>query len=120
MTFDDSAQEVLLQYSWPYNVRELADLVEEMTTLKRNGIVSAADLPAKYSPSLQITIPQDGLDLKGVIGAIELSLIDQALRKTQGNKQQASKLLGIKRTTLIEKMKKRGIKNRNGKEAFAD
>ena len=56
-----------------------------------------------------ITLPQDGLDLKQVLGEIEDSLIAQALERTDGNKNQASKLLRVNRTTLIEKMKKKGL-----------
>ena len=113
LTFDDDALQILQRYSWAYNIQELAEFVEEMVYIKKEGNVSAADLPTKYSLALQMTIPKEGFVLKNIINTIELSLIDQALLKTKGNKQRASKLLGIKRTTLIEKMKKRKMQQQN-------
>ena len=50
--------------------------------------------------------PEDGVDFDGYISGIELSLIKQSLERTQGNKRQAAKLLKLKRTTLIEKLKR--------------
>jgi DNA-binding NtrC family response regulator len=54
-------------------------------------------------------LPQQGVDLKTILSDIEDSLILQALSRTGGNKNQASKLLSLNRTTLIEKMKKKGL-----------
>ena len=115
--FDDEALEVLMSYDWPGNVRELENLIERLVILRGGGVVGARDLPAKFlegrpgiiSTSSMITLPQDGLDLKQVLGEIEDSLIAQALERTDGNKNQASKLLRVNRTTLIEKMKKKGL-----------
>ena len=50
--------------------------------------------------------PDDGLDFEGYISGVELSLIKQSLERTHGNKRQAAKLLKLKRTTLIEKLKR--------------
>lgn len=115
--FDDDALEVLMTYDWPGNVRELENLIERLVILKGGGVVLARDLPAKFlegrpgsvSTSSLITLPEEGIDLKQVLGEIEDSLISQALEKTDGNKNQASKLLRVNRTTLIEKMKKKGL-----------
>tara|TARA_R110000868_G_scaffold183422_3_gene424732 strand:+ start:18261 stop:19805 length:1545 start_codon:yes stop_codon:yes gene_type:complete len=115
--FDDEALEILLTYDWPGNVRELENLIERLVILKGGGVVSGRDLPAKFlegrpgavSTSSLITLPEDGIDLKLVLGEIEDSLIAQALERTDGNKNQASKLLRVNRTTLIEKMKKKGL-----------
>ncbi len=56
-----------------------------------------------------LSFPEEGIDMRKTLSEIEDSLIHQALRKTKGNKNRASKLLCINRTTLIEKMKKKGI-----------
>ena len=56
-----------------------------------------------------IKLPTDGVDLKETLHSIEKSLITQALDRTNGNKNQASKLLKMNRTTLIEKLKKKGL-----------
>ncbi len=115
--FDDEALEILMSYDWPGNVRELENLIERLVILRGGGVVGARDLPAKFlegrpglvSTSSLISLPQDGIDLKQVLCEIEDSLIAQALERTDGNKNQASKLLRVNRTTLIEKMKKKGL-----------
>jgi DNA-binding NtrC family response regulator len=52
-------------------------------------------------------LPPEGIDLRRAVQAFEMSLIDQALARTRGNKNQASMLLGMNRTTLVEKLRKR-------------
>jgi DNA-binding protein Fis len=56
-----------------------------------------------------MVLPQSGLDLKSVVTAFENHLVDQALARTEGNKNRASELLGMNRTTLVEKLRKRGM-----------
>jgi transcriptional regulator with PAS, ATPase and Fis domain len=56
--------------------------------------------------SSEAWFPDDGIDFEGYISGVELSLIKQSLERTQGNKRQAAKLLKLKRTTLIEKLKR--------------
>ncbi len=119
--FDDEALEMLISYDWPGNVRELENLIERLVILKGGNTIKAHDLPTKlikhnaentiHSYSHLITLPQDGVDLKQLLSDIEDSLINQALELTSGNKNQASKLLALNRTTLIEKMKKKGFLN---------
>lgn len=118
--FDDESLELLFNYDWPGNVRELENLIERLVILRGGNLIKASDLPVKFLTSEPkevsclkniITLPQDGLDLKQVLSDIEDSLINQALEITGGNKNQASKLLNLNRTTLIEKMKKKGFVN---------
>jgi len=114
--FSDEALEILLSYDWPGNVRELENLIERFVILKGGSLIKASDLPVKflrhnssgrYLCEELITLPEDGINLKETLAEIEQSLILQALEKTKGNKNQASKLLYLNRTTLIEKMKKK-------------
>lgn len=115
--FDEEALEMLISYDWPGNVRELENLIERLVILKGGNKITIDDLPAKFTlnrPSEQkienqIDLPEVGMDLKKILSEIEDSLILQALEKTGGNKNQASKLLQMNRTTLIEKMKKKGL-----------
>lgn len=117
LEFTDEALELLVGYNWPGNVRELENFIERLVILRGGSIIRASDLPAKFFESRPmdfksqtlITLPEDGLELKRVLSDIEDSLINQALERTSGNKNQASKLLGLNRTTLIEKMKKKGM-----------
>jgi len=116
--FDDEALELLISYDWPGNVRELENLIERLVILKGGSLIRISDLPAKFlkaNPTLVdaykslINLPEAGVDLKQLLSDIEDSLINQALEVTGGNKNQASKLLSMNRTTLIEKMKKKGF-----------
>lgn len=116
--FDDEALELLITYDWPGNVRELENLIERLVILKGGSLIRVSDLPAKFlktnpthvdSYKSLISLPEDGVDLKQLLSDIEDSLINQALEVTGGNKNQASKLLSMNRTTLIEKMKKKGF-----------
>ena len=56
--------------------------------------------------SSEVWFPDDGLDFARYIDGVELSLIRRSLERTRGNKRQAAKLLNLKRTTLIEKLKR--------------
>jgi hypothetical protein len=62
--------------------------------------------PRMLSPE-DFELPLDGIDLREAVQAFEMSLIDQALERTGGNKNQASMLLRMNRTTLVEKLRKR-------------
>jgi len=124
----------LCNYSWPGNVRELANLMERMTILHPHGLVDVKDLPAKVVPDKQSAsesseivdnadnenmtgmpglpmlseprLPRDGIDLKQHLTEIEVSLIEQALDDCNGVVAHAAKKLQIRRTTLVEKMRK--------------
>jgi DNA-binding NtrC family response regulator len=60
-------------------------------------------LPAGAQPF--IAVPDQGLDFERTVGTIELNILEQALRKTGGNKKLAAEMLGLKRTTLAAKLK---------------
>jgi DNA-binding NtrC family response regulator len=111
-----AALERLLEHDWPGNVRELENLVERLVVLHGEGSIELADLPPAYrhraSPRGDAPLPvlgPDGVDFNGVIDRIETQLIAQALERTGGNKNRAAQLLGLNRTTLIEKIKKKGL-----------
>ena len=117
ISFDEKALEVLMTHRWPGNVRELENLIERLVILKGGSIVTENDLPSKlmenrptsYIQDGLINLPEDGVHFKKFMDEIEESLILQALARTKGNKNQASKLLSMNRTTLIEKMRKKGL-----------
>ncbi|MCB0348745.1 MAG: sigma-54-dependent Fis family transcriptional regulator, partial [Bdellovibrionales bacterium] len=110
------AMEALMTYNWPGNVRELENLVERISILKGKGIIQIEDLPEKYRKSKLsvsvgslVQIPDNGLDFNAAVDAYENKLIMQALEKTEWNRNQAAKLLRLNRTTLVEKIKKKGL-----------
>lgn len=111
-----AALDLLNMYPWPGNIRELENLVERLSILKRSGIVDVADLPVKYQsrakPSFQsgeVDIPDSGMDFNSAVDAYENALIMKALHKTDWNRNQAAILLKLNRTTLVEKIKKKGL-----------
>ena len=119
------ALDALTSYAWPGNVRELEHVIERIVIVKNQGSIEASDLPAKIYQSTQsatwgagatadldfprMILSEKGVDLKNVVAAFENHLVDQALARTHGNKNRASMLLGLNRTTLVEKLRKRGM-----------
>jgi len=103
----------LMAYHWPGNVRQLENAVERAIALSGGRTqIEVTDLPTEVqsasdiSVSPDLSLPGDGLDLDAYVGNIERELIYRALEKSGGNKRQAAKLLSLKRTTLVEKLKR--------------
>jgi DNA-binding NtrC family response regulator len=119
------ALDAFTSYNWPGNVRELEHVIERIVIMKGQGVIEANDLPAKIYQATQSSmngagatadldfprmfLSDKGVDLKAVVTAFENHLVDQALARTNGNKNRASMLLGLNRTTLVEKLRKRGM-----------
>ncbi len=116
----------LNSYDWPGNVRELENLMERLVILKGQGTVDLGDLPhrifQRYAEGQpqgtgalsewefpRMVLPNSGVNLKAIVEAFENHLIDQALARTGNNKNRASELLMMNRTTLVEKLRKRGM-----------
>lgn len=113
------AMKYLMEYSYPGNIRELKNMIERMVILSTDKIIDVEDLP------LEIKMKADTVENKTVIGVgplkdileqeiyslseVEKVVIAIALQKTRWNKQETSKLLGIGRTTLYEKIRKYGL-----------
>jgi transcriptional regulator with PAS, ATPase and Fis domain len=115
--FSEAALDSLIQYPWPGNIRELENLVERLSILKSDGIIEMSDLPTKYQVKVEKKeefqfedIPDNGLDFNSAVDAFENSLILKALEKTGWNRNQAAALLRLNRTTLVEKIKKKGLR----------
>jgi DNA-binding NtrC family response regulator len=110
------AMELLVNYGWPGNIRELENLVERLAILKGSGTVEVIDLPERYKKVVveadmtQVEIPANGVDFNSAVDAYENALIMRALEKTGWNRNQAALLLRLNRTTLVEKIKKKGLR----------
>lgn len=133
-----SAVAALTHYRWPGNVRELANLIERLAILFPYGVVDVADLPEKFRMGIPIPepvatatpavlpevtvagtepntvetrprLPPEGLDLKAHLASIEQTLIRQALEESDGVVAHAAKRLQMRRTTLVEKLRKYGL-----------
>lgn len=116
-TISPLAMDMLRAWSWPGNVRELENTIERAVILCAGDCIEPRDLPARVcglgterraGPSLQ----DGGTDLRAAVEAFENNLIRQALEKTNWNKNQAARLLGLNRTTLVEMLKRKRLGSR--------
>ncbi len=121
--FSRDSLDILCNYEWPGNVRELENLVERLVILKGSGLIVPEDLPEKYLsgkgfcsapvqtfvPPADDVLPDGGICLNSAVEDFENNLIMQALSRSGGNKKEAALLLNLKRTTLIEKLKKKNM-----------
>jgi len=112
--------ERLERYRWPGNVREVENLIERLVILNDSGVIQTGDLPdyvydveptanQEQTSLRDLRLPPEGVDLNGFMQTIEDQLILQALSRTGGNKTLAAELLRLNRTTLIERMRKKGL-----------
>ena len=113
LTISQQAMRALMAYSWPGNVRQLENAIERAVALSGGrSQIETADLTSDILHASQaaapppLNLPDDGIDLDSYVSRIEHELIRRALEKTGGNKGQASRLLNLKRTTLVEKLKR--------------
>ena len=103
----------LWEYDWPGNVRELENLLERLVILSEDGLIGVEHLPPSIRSFIsekkipRPTLGEEGLDLNTAVEEFENRLIEEALRRTKGNKQAAARLLGLKRTTLVAKLRRR-------------
>ena len=110
---DQEALGALNSYHWPGNVREMENLIEMLVVMKENGVVTIDDLPSKIRKqkreqpaTSEVDLPEEGVDFNKMLIAYERELILKALDKCGGVKNKAAKMLNLKRTTLVEKLKR--------------
>jgi len=115
ITISDEALEIFMYYSWPGNVRELKNLIERLVVLSESAEITPKDLPKKLKTIKQpeilpgIGAPGEGVDFNTAVTKYEKTLIINALEKTNWIKNKAADFLQIKRTTLVEKIKRHKI-----------
>ncbi len=132
--FNEEVLKGFAQYNWPGNIRELQNVVERMAVYAGGGALTKEHLPHEITdyaldkstppntnPSERLTLstpqhtistedlPSEGFSLSQHIEELENQYILAALSKTNNNKNQAAKLLGLNRTTLVEKIKRRNL-----------
>ena len=112
-TVSQEAMRRLMAHAWPGNVRQLENAIERaLAMLGGRTQVELTDLPPDLQPvetdaaAPSLDLPEKGLDLPALIAQIEKDLIERALTRTAQNRGAAARLLGLKRTTLVEKLKR--------------
>jgi len=115
-----AALERLCEHDWPGNVRELENLAERVVVLMDRETIDLSDLPRPFYPvsnpglpTAAPRVPESGLQFQQIVDQFASEIILQALDRTQWNKTQAAKLLGLNRTTLLEMIKKKGLDERS-------
>lgn len=113
LTVSQEAMRRLMSYPWPGNIRQLENAVERAVAFSGGRPqIDLMDLPPELihsepTPvSASVALPEDGLDLAVFVASIERDLIERSLERTGGNKGRAARLLNLKRTTLVEKLKR--------------
>jgi two-component system response regulator PilR (NtrC family) len=110
----DEALALMRLYAWPGNVREMENLLERLVVMSRGDTITAADLPDRMrslADSAEIAdasaaLAQGPIDLQARMATVERVLIRQALRLADGNKAKAAELLGLSRTTFLDRLKR--------------
>lgn len=112
--FEPDALELLNRYAFPGNVRELENIVERAMTFETGNLISVGSLPPhvfdRDSNDMALhtlgTLPPEGVDLEMLLGNLEKKLIEEALRRTSGNRTNAARLLGISFRSIRYKLDK--------------
>jgi DNA-binding NtrC family response regulator len=113
VTIAQEAQQALMAHDWPGNVRQLENVMERTFALSPGRAqLTVTDLPEEFhhvrapvNPDSYV-LPEHGVELERLVSDFERTLIQTALERTGGNKRQAAELLHVKRTTLVEKLKR--------------
>ncbi len=129
ISLDASARELLRNHAWPGNVRELSHVLERAMLLAPGPVLTAGDLRIgqrrKSNPHIPVPRIEEAppapaatdevgenldniVDLRTALEGLERKLINKALQRAQGNRTEAAALLGLNRTTLVEKLRKYG------------
>jgi DNA-binding NtrC family response regulator len=123
---DPEVFRILTDYDWPGNIRELENMIERLVVLKKQGTLVVSDLPEKITKKLAapefkehfFRFNEDGINLSREVEQYEKNLILEALRKANGVTTRAAQLLQLNRTTLVEKLKRKGVDPRSHLETL--
>jgi two-component system, NtrC family, response regulator AtoC len=114
LTVSQAAMRALMTHAWPGNVRQLENAMERGVALSgARAQIEISDLPPDVQQASDagdlipgLSLPEEGLDFDAFISRIEHEVIRRALERTGGNKAAAASVLNLKRTTLVEKLKR--------------
>ena len=113
VVFSQEAMRRMMAFSWPGNIRQLENLIERALALTPGRTqIDVSDLPQEVQQGegtladVDVVLPEEGVDLQRYLQDVEREILRRSLDRTGGNKHKAAQLLNIKRTTLIEKVKR--------------
>lgn len=115
MNLNKPALDAFERYHWPGNVRELENVVERLVALTEQDTIGPDDLPVEITEASDrpkgvcLDLSPEGIDMPAAIEELERKMISKALQMSDGVKARAAALLGLNRTTLVEKMKRLGV-----------
>lgn len=104
----DDAHSAMMAYSWPGNVRELANAIEYAIVLGAGPMIEVMDLPSRLTSDVLLTVSEN-LSYRDGVNAARKELVVKALRKTEGNRAGAAKLLGLETKYFLRLMKSLGV-----------
>jgi DNA-binding NtrC family response regulator len=122
----DDALNLLMRQSWKGNIRELENFIQGLMVIVGEGMIGMHHVHERLSQRIgfeeeatetasaplvnaALDFPDTGLDLNERLEQVETQLLSEALRRADGNKTKAARLLGLNRTTLVEKLKRKGM-----------
>jgi two-component system response regulator AtoC len=121
LEIEDAAYDIILNYPWPGNIRELKNMVERVVLLESDTILRAGHIPAsirqglpserelsgvrRLEMALSRPFPEDGMDFEDLLGSVERELIEKAMREADGNQSAAARLLRLNRDKIRYRLK---------------
>lgn len=110
-SIDERIYRILANYKWDGNIRELKNVVQRMVVLSNDGKITIDSIPEyiRESTSIEDDIKPNEYDLEKITESIEKKTIKEVMNMVNGNKQQAAKILNVKRSTLYYKLNKYNI-----------
>jgi len=128
-TVTENARRLLMEYPWPGNIRELRNIVERVVLMEQGPTVDEEMLrpllgggweelpetfPRRLARILEEPIPEEGVDLERILGAVERQLIEKAYGQARGNQSRTADMLGLGRDKLRYRMKQHGLGREDG------
>jgi len=110
-SISDGAMERLLGYHWPGNVRELENVLERSMVLANGAVLEAGDVKLDTAPAARFTVADNFLPEGVTLDEYEQSIIKEALKRANGNKSQAARMLGLTRNALRYRLSQMGLES---------
>ncbi len=110
-SISDAAMERLIGYHWPGNVRELENVLERSMVLANGAVLEAGDVKLDTAPAARFTVADNFLPEGTTLDQYEQAIIKEALRRANGNKSQAARMLGLTRNALRYRLSQMGLES---------